>query len=328
MTDRFPNIDEFGAGSCTCKGTMTGCAVCATANIAVRYGKRIPRLTNGTPDMRTFGAQMGLRHRQAARENRHGLNLSGICTPPNTGTNWCAYCAYLQLKGLGIPAGYGVLSRSQLTAHLKAKHPIVVPGRYGVVPFIRETSYSSSVPARGRSDSGFTGAHMVTAWEPASLWTNGSLRQVVISDADFGSASRPVVPPHSVWSASVFWAYVESYRWAVAYCLQAAPRIVSGDTAGPAPTTTVTYRYGGQPKGRGSFRVKATANLRRSPYVRSDNVIRQVAAGTTFACRQTTWAGTNVGGNARWVGTDDGQQWIHSSLVEHIGDLTGREAIR
>ena len=227
MTDPYPNIDEFGPGSCTCLGTMTGCAVCSTANILVRYGRPIPRLSDGTPDMRTLGRRMGARHRAADATVRHGLSLNGICTG---GTNWCAYCAYLELRAAGLPALYTYLNINQIESMLGARKPIILPGRYSRVPLVSEGSYSRTTPARGRSDSGFGGAHMVTAWQVGSRYSSGEIRDFIVSDSDFGSPSRPVVPPHSIWTRATLRNYWSYYGWAVTYINRAPPTIVVDPT--------------------------------------------------------------------------------------------------
>lgn len=109
-----------------------------------------------------------------------------------------------------------------------------------------------------------------------------------------------------------------------------APIYFAVTDAHPQAELTVTYLYGGKPMGRGSFRVKArvTANLRKSPYVRSDNVVQRLAPGTTFRCLQTTWSGSRVGLSSKWVGTADGRHWLHSSVVEYVGPITGHETIK
>lgn len=233
MSDPFPNIDEFGEGATTCNGTMTGCAVCATGNVLVRFGKSIPRTASGAPNMRSLGATMGARHRAKAGPgevgNRHGLSLQGQCTG---GTNWCAYCAFLQLQAQGVPVGYGSLTWSQIVAHVKARHAVILPGRYGAIPHVNESTYSSSKPARGRSDD-FISAHMIVLWQPDS--TNGidDMGHFIVSDSDFGSSGRPVVPPHSVLRADDVQRYWEAYRWSVCYTTTAPPNMVSQPLWGP-----------------------------------------------------------------------------------------------
>lgn len=229
MTDPWPNVDEFGRGSCTCSGMMTGCAVCSTADMLLRYGKSIPRLSDGTPNMRELGRRMGVRHRSAQAGNRHGRSLDGICTPPNSGTNWCTYCAYLELRANGVPVKHVFLSWAAIENELRARHPVVCPGLYARVPVVSEASYTSTKPARGRSDSGYGAAHMVVFWEPLGTLPNGGIRDFILSDPDFGSPSRPVVPPHSVWSAGTAKSFWSALSWSVCVVTKpppSAPRIV------------------------------------------------------------------------------------------------------
>lgn len=228
MTDAYPNIDEFGRGATTCLGTMTGCAVCSTANVLVRYGKTIPRLSDGTPDMRTFGARMGAKHRAVDSTCRHGLSLTGRCAG---GTNWCTYCSFLQLRAQGISVSHQQWSFAQIEAHLAKGLPLIVPGIYGKVPIVSEGSYTSSKPAKGRSDSGFDLAHMVVVWGVASRSSTGAPLTYYVSDSDFGSPSRPVVPPHSVWSRATLKAYWSALGWSVCIINSKPPAIVA-----PKPT--------------------------------------------------------------------------------------------
>lgn len=227
MSDPFPAIDEFGEGATTCNGTMTGCAVCATGNVLVRFGKSIPRTGSGAPNMRYLGSVMGQRHRAVAQPgtegSRHGLSLQGHCTG---GTNWCAYCAFLQLKAQGVPVAYGHLTWAQILAHVRARHAVILPGRYGEIPFVRESTYSASKPARGRSDSGFTGAHMIVLWQFDSTDGVDDPGHIVVSDSDFGSASRPVVPPHSILRTEDLLQYWGAYAWSVCYTTTAPPHTV------------------------------------------------------------------------------------------------------
>lgn len=224
MADPYPNVDEFGRGSCTCGGTMTGCAVCSTADILLRYGKSIPRLADNTPDMRRLGAAMGARHRAAEAGNRHGLSLQGHCTG---GTNWCTYCAFLQLRHQGLPARHRQLSWAQIEAELAARHPMLAAGMYSRVPVVSESSYSSTKPARGRSDAGFTAAHMVVYWQVNGYLPSGAIRDFAVSDPDFGSPSRPTVPPHSVWTRAVAKSFWGSLGWSVCYVDKIPPTAVA-----------------------------------------------------------------------------------------------------
>jgi hypothetical protein len=318
INDSFPLVKEFGPGATSCAGQMTGCAVCSTAEILLRFGKPIPRTASGYPDMQALGRSMGRRHRNVQNGNRHGLSGSGSCSPPNNGTNWCGFCGYLELKARGVPMAYGQLTRAQVHTHLERNHPMLVPGLYSRVPLIGTGSYTPTTAARGRSDSGFGGAHMVTAY----LLVND---RVFIGDPDFGSPGRPVVPIHSVWTTAVFDRYRESYNWPVAYAIIAPPPV--GQPAAPS-TPGVTYRYGGMATKRGSYVVRDGVNVRTSPYIRGDNVAQVTSGPTTFACAQTTYSGTNVGGSTTWYGTRAGNRWVHESLAKLKGHTTGKEEIK
>lgn len=235
MFDNAPQVNEFGPGATTCDGDMTGCAVCATASVLIRYGIPIPRLSTGRPDMRTLGYRMGKLHRDAVPGNRHGLSLSGSCSPPQSGTNWCAYCAHLYFRSKGLPSTYADVSDSLLLSHLKARHSVLVPGLYSRVPIVGRNSYSGSVPALGRSDSGFGGTHMVAAH---GVTLAGSRPvEVILNDSDFGSPSRPISPPHSVWSVATFLSFRHVLDWGVTI-INAAPR---GSATLPPKTPTLTY---------------------------------------------------------------------------------------
>jgi len=86
--------------------------------------------------------------------------------------------------------------------------------------------------------------------------------------------------------------------------------------APPVPKPSVVLKYGGYAGFRGTWRVNADhTNERRTPYITSTNVIRQVNAGTIFVNAQTTDKGTIVNGSARWLGSADGNTWIHVSTV-------------
>lgn len=215
MTDNAPVVSEFLPNATTCNGMYTGCAVCAVLSTLIRYGKSIPRLTDGTPSGRTMGSLMGAKHRAAVQGNRHGLSLSGRCSPPNAGTNWCAYCAYLELKARGLPVGYGQLSDAQILAHLKASHTLITPGWYGEFAKVSPSSYSATVPAKGRSDPGFSGWHMVAAHGVTLSGTKPV--NVVLTDSDFGSSGRPVMPPHSLIPWATFLRYYHRANWGITY---------------------------------------------------------------------------------------------------------------
>lgn len=249
MPDNAPVFAEFGYLAATCSGDMTGCAVCATASVLRRYGKPVPLATDPrdgdlTLNARELGRVMGARHRAEAPAgtpgDRHGLSLSGHCSPPQTGTNWCARCVYLELRARGLPAIYVKPSDATLAAHLKASHSVVTPGWYGRIPVVSQSSYSSTVPARGRSDAGFEGWHMVVA-HGVILYASGAIKHVIVSDADFGSSARPVVPPHSLWTWTQYLAYYRATGgWSVAI-VNAKPPAAQPPPA-PAPGAEPVYR--------------------------------------------------------------------------------------
>jgi len=201
-----------------------GCAVCTAADLLVRYNRSIPRLANGTPDMKTLGARMGSRCRRV-NGTQHGLALY---TNDHMNKKWATCCIYLELRAQGIAARHLTQTKAQIAGHLKAGRPMAIPGTYGKVPKVSPTSYSSTVPARGRSDS-YLGGHMVAAYRATSTWSDGSIRQVAIGDSDFGSASRPVVPPHSLWSGSAFWAFQQSVStWKIVVVDTPLPSLADG----------------------------------------------------------------------------------------------------
>lgn len=240
MADDLPVVDEFGPGATTCSGDFTGCAVCTCASILLRYGKPIPRLANGTPDMRTLGNSMGLRHRKQGGV-RHGLSLQGQCSPPSTGTNWCAYCIFLELDARGVYVGYAQLSDTQILAHLRARHSLAVPGLYSKIPLISEGSYTAKTVARGRSDSQFGGWHMVGVHGVIQTST-GVPTRVKVTDSDFGSTSRPVVPANSEWSWTAFKNFYHAASWGITYTTRAPAAIVPPPP--PLGSKTVHFAHG------------------------------------------------------------------------------------
>lgn len=91
------------------------------------------------------------------------------------------------------------------------------------------------------------------------------------------------------------------------------------DTVSSATSTTsVTLRYGGVRITARTYRARVDAKQRRSPYIRTDNVVRTVDAGTNFRAYQKTTRGTNVGGSTTWYGNSSGTLWMHSSVVRAV----------
>jgi len=292
MADPYPMYPELrpaGANPPYCGTSAVGCTVCSTASVIERFkGTKIT-------DLSALGRTMGARHRAADSRVSHG-----IC--PRA---WCHYCMYLELKARGIPVAYGNLTWDQIMAHVKAGHPVGLPHRYGVLPRVSPTSYSTTAPAKGRVDE-FVGAHSAVLW--AVVGTS-----LAVSDPDFGMSWAPV-PPHSLIPIATMKKAWEYYRWGACYTTQKPPDL----TAPPPVAPGVDYQtqWGAGPFWRGTYAAKASGtNVRRSPFIRSTNVVDQLSKGEKFVCRQSTRAGTNVGGSSLWHGNASGDRWVHHSVV-------------
>lgn len=79
--------------------------------------------------------------------------------------------------------------------------------------------------------------------------------------------------------------------------------------------TVVVLRYGGVKITPKAYKANVAAKQRRSPYIRTDNVIRVCSVGSAFKAYQRTNSGTNVGGSRVWYGNAAGNVWMHSSVV-------------
>jgi hypothetical protein len=100
--------------------------------------------------------------------------------------------------------------------------------------------------------------------------------------------------------------------WRAEVVLVHAPREVPP----PPPPPAVELRYHGT-----AYRKTATVrgdhtNVRTSPYIRDDNVARQLGAGATFAVYQRTTQGTRTSGSSTWYGDREGDAWVHASVVQ------------
>ncbi len=96
---------------------------------------------------------------------------------------------------------------------------------------------------------------------------------------------------------------------------------IADPVVAPVPTSTVVLKYGGIASGRGDWVVIANqTRMRSTPYIDSGhptaNVVQYLAAGTRFHNSQTTLSGTSVAGSRRWLGSADGNHWLHSSVVK------------
>jgi hypothetical protein len=82
----------------------------------------------------------------------------------------------------------------------------------------------------------------------------------------------------------------------------------------------VTYRYGGQPIGRGRFLARRNDVPVRSGPGTQYGKVAELDYRQDFACRQTVNSG-------RWLGNSDGRKWVYSEVMWHAGALTGNEVI-
>lgn len=185
MADPYPVFSEFKNNPPIVGGQYLGCAVCSTAAIIKRYtGHTILNLS-------ALGRSMRARHREA----QPGTTCGSVVRQVPHG--WDNYCMSLELKARGIPAVYAALDWEDIVYRLDRGYPCALAIWYGYIHRVSKTSYSRSIPARGRSDSYIEG-HSVVAWR---IQRNPDPNRVIISDPDFGSTSRPRIPPHSAVNA-------------------------------------------------------------------------------------------------------------------------------
>lgn len=205
MADPYPVYSEFKNNPpVTASGKFKGCAVATCASLLQRY-KGIK-----TTNLTTLGRSMGARHRKVDPKNRCGLGEHG----------WCNYCIFLELKAHGIPAVYRKLTWAQVVGQLKAKHACALAIWYGDIPRVSKTSYDSDTPARGRSDGGYIWGHSIAAY--GTYVTNGT-RKIIAADPDFGSSSRPRIPPHSVLAGPRVRTSFNRLKYGVCYVSKAPP---------------------------------------------------------------------------------------------------------
>jgi len=304
MTREFPMISEFRSDSPTCPKGWNGCAVATTEALLRRYLPGQP-----VPKQKDLGDSMGRRHRQMDHTSSHG-----IC--PGA---WCPYCSYLELKARGIPMGYGRLSIEQLRAHLLLRHAVHLGGMYHPIRQVSSTSYSSTVPARGRSDTTLDGKfrHSIVVWQVGQARQDRTPLTYIVSDPDFGSPHRPRVPPYCEYDAREVEAMYLQGGLKIAYCQTEPPRLDRPAIASPAG---VSLKFGGEPRARGLYVTTVDdANQRSSPFIRTVNIIRIVPEGTVFHVRQTSLTGTNVHGSTTWHGDATGTVWMHHSVIRPQG---------
>jgi len=284
----YPEVEPAAANAPYCGRSAVGCTVCSTAAIITRFKKT--RIT----DLKALGRSMGARHRAADSRVEHG-----IC--PRA---WCHYCMYLELKARGIPVAYGQLTWSQIIGHVKAGHPIAIPYKYGILARVAPSSFSTTDPAKGRVDD-FTGPHSSVLWAIKGT-------AFALSDPDFGMSWAPV-PPHSLIPIVTMKKAWEAYGWSSCYTTQKPPVLPS-----PVPVGLQT-QWGATITNRGRYAAKGNdTNVRRSPFIRPNNVDHQISQGDRFVCAQSTRAGTNVNGSSLWLGNAKGNRWIHRSVVQVV----------
>ena len=304
MSREFPMISEFRPDSPRCPRGMNGCAVATTEALIRRYlpHKPIPRQVD-------LGESMGRRHRHMDGQSTHGICPSA----------WCPYCSYLELKAGHIPVGYGRLTVAQLRSHLRMRHAVHLGGTYHPIRLVSTSTYNEHVPARGRSDNTKEGKfnHSIVVWQVGEIQPDGVPLTYIVSDPDFGSPARPRVPPYCEYDAREVENMYLQGGFRIAYCQSAPPAL---DAPAIVPPAGVTFRFGGEPRGRGAYVATVPdANQRTSPHIRAENVIRHVPVGTGFHVSQTTLAGTNVHGSSKWHGDATGTVWMHNSVVRPQG---------
>jgi hypothetical protein len=308
MSRDFPMVSEFREDSPRCPATgWNGCAVAATEALLRRY-----RLGLVLPTQKKLGDSMGRRHRAM-----DGTSTHGICPSP-----WCPYCSYLELKGWHVPVGYGRISIAQLRDHARARHAVHLGGWYQAIHAVPPSSYSRDAPARGRSDTSLDGKfrHSIVVWEVGRARPDGEPATYIVSDPDFGSPRRPVMPPYCEYDAHDIEEFYRLGQMKMVYCLR-SPQAFDDGAAAAHEGGAATLRFGGEPRGQGRYVTTPAdgARQRSSPYIRTTNIIRTVPAGTEFRWAQSTLAGTNVHGSGLWRGDITGTVWMHDSVLKHPG---------
>lgn len=91
----------------------------------------------------------------------------------------------------------------------------------------------------------------------------------------------------------------------------------------PPYVPAVTYRYGGQPIGRGRYLARRdNVPIRSRPEATAPQVF-ELDHREDFACRQTVGTGDKV-----WLGTADGTRWVYRQVMWYAGRITGSEDVR
>jgi hypothetical protein len=98
-----------------------------------------------------------------------------------------------------------------------------------------------------------------------------------------------------------------------------------GLTKPRAALVVVTYRYGGEPKGRGRFALKGEHRVWTTP-TSTGKPIEMRPSGTTIAVRQTS--NRTMGGSKLWRGTADGKHWVPAAYLRYLGAINGTEQVK
>ena len=299
---KYPVISQFRADSPRCDGTWNGGGVAVTEAILRRY-----RPDESLGSQQALGASMGARHRRADPSSQHGICPVG----------WCTFCSYLELKARHVPVAYGRLDLRQLRGHAIRRHAIHLTGWYAEIRAIGPSAYGPVVPARGRSESSDDARfrQAIVVWGPGRTSRDGRPVTYIVGDPNFGSPTRPAVPPYCEYEADEVERFYRRVGGPVAYCLASPP--MHGGAATGAPTDAPYERFGAIRTERRWFEVlpEEGGRARRTPHVRQDNVIQLLPKGTRFHAAQATLAGTNIGGSTTWWGDETGMVWIHASVL-------------
>lgn len=304
-----PPISQFRADSPRCGDTWNGGAVAVTEAILRRY-----RPDEAIESQQSLGRSMAVRHRRADPSSRHG-----ICP-----TGWCTFCSYLELKARHVAVGYGRLDVAQLRAHAILRHAIHLEGWYAEIRTVGPSGYGPTVPARGRSDTKDDGRfrQAIVVWGAGRLGRDGLPQTYIVGDPNFGAPTRPGIPPYCEYLANDVESFYSRGGGTVAYCLGApAPPGIGATTPEPGAEET---RFGAIRTSPRWFEVNPAdgGRLRRTPFVRPDNVIRLVPKETRFRAAQATLAGTNVRGSTTWWGDETGLVWMHESVLRPVEEGT------
>jgi hypothetical protein len=146
----------------------------------------------------------------------------------------------------------------------------------------------------------------------------GGHRTFLANYGDKDSAGRvlvtvldPMMPAHYA-GVKVRPEELTSAAWLGDVIVLPAPREVPP----PPPPPAVALKYHGTRYGPKDAVIRGdNTNVRKSPYIRDDNVARQLDARDSLRVYQRTTEGTNVSGSRVWYGTADGNGWVHSSVV-------------